>query len=164
MATRDEFLQIRRQQNILATSFLTIGCRCVISSKIPSNGVARRLIGRVMVPSGTPRGGEEQRNAPASDDKIGGRTRQVKQPPARRGRTPVYTTAQQILRDLGRRVKAIREGQGISVAQLASRTNIAPQTIIHFEDEGRPIRFFVMHQIAESLGYDLEFLLKQRAG
>lgn len=108
--------------------------------------------------------GEKGESESRKGESIGGKKRRIAPQPTRRGRAPVQTAAQTVLRNLGLRIKTIREEQGLSVAQLAGQTNIAPQTIIHFEDDGRPIRFLLMHQIAECLGYDLDFLLSKKAG
>ncbi len=62
---------------------------------------------------------------------------------------------------LGARLKALREEQKLTVAQVAKTTGIAPQTIIQLEESGRPIRFPVMYQIAECLGHKLEFRLSK---
>ncbi len=93
------------------------------------------------------------------EKKIGGQLRKTDDKPRRRGRPATRPPADEILRNLGRRLKAVREEQKLSVAQVAKKTNIAPQTIIRLEEAGRPIRFPVMYQIAESLGYKLDFRL-----
>jgi transcriptional regulator with XRE-family HTH domain len=66
-----------------------------------------------------------------------------------------------MLLNLGTKLKAIRKEQKLSVAQVAKKTGIAPQTIIQLEESGRPIRFPVMYQIAECLNYKLEFRLSK---
>jgi len=81
--------------------------------------------------------------------------------PAHRGRPAARSPAEEILLSLGTKFKAIREEQKLSVAQVAKRTGIAPQTIIQLENSGRPIRFPVMYQIAECLNFRLEFLLSK---
>jgi len=97
---------------------------------------------------------------PEEPDKyIGGRARKTPNGGPKRGRPPQHTPAEQILVNLGSRLKSLREEQQLSVAQVAKRTGIAPQTIIQMEDTGRPIRFPVMYDIAESLGHRLEFRL-----
>jgi|GEM_PF-2729455 len=94
-----------------------------------------------------------------SEKLIGGRARSTPGGSSKRGRPPQHAPAEQILVNLGKRLKALREEQELSVAQVAKRTGIAPQTIIQLEDSGRPIRFPVMFDIAESLGHRLEFRL-----
>lgn len=102
---------------------------------------------------------------PQKPDKlIGGRARNTPEDSSKRGRPPKRTPAQQILVNLGAKIKAIREEQDLSVAQVAKRTGIAPQTIIQMEDNGRPIRFPVMYEIADSLGHRLEFRLVKAKG
>ena len=93
------------------------------------------------------------------DKIIGGRPRKTDTGPTRRGRPPAHSSAEKILLALGSRLKAVREEQKMTVAEVARITGIAPQTIIQLEDSGRPIRFPVMFQIAECLGYRLEFRL-----
>lgn len=90
---------------------------------------------------------------------IGGRARSVARTSTRRGRPPSYSAAEKILMNLGARLKTLREEQQMSVAQVAKKSGVAPQTIIQLEEAGRPIRFPVMHQIAECLGHKLEFRL-----
>lgn len=92
---------------------------------------------------------------------IGGQARKTKGGPARRGRPPARTSAEKILLSLGARLKSLREDQKLSVAQVARKTGIAPQTIIQLEESGRPIRFPVMYQIAEALGHKIEFRLSK---
>ncbi len=98
------------------------------------------------------------------DKYIGGRARNVPDGSPKRGRPSQHTPAELILVNLGARLKAIREEQKLSVAQVAKRTGIAPQTIIQMEDTGRPIRFPAMYEIAECLGHRLEFRLVKAKG
>ena len=92
---------------------------------------------------------------------IGGHTRTTTSGSHRRGRPRAYSSAEKILINLGGRLKALREEQKMTIAQVAKKTGIAPQTIIQLEETGRPIRFPVMHQIAECLGHKLEFRLSR---
>ena len=96
-----------------------------------------------------------------SEPFIGGRSRKAPARPARRGRPPQHTPAEKILLSLGARLKTLREEKSLTVAQVAKRTGIAPQTIIQLEDTGRPIRFPIMFDIAECLGHKLEFRLSK---
>ena len=94
---------------------------------------------------------------------IGERSRKTESQPARRLRAPSYDASETILMYPRSSLKKIREKQKISVAQIAKKTGIAPQTIIQFEDTGRRIRFTLMHQIAECLGYELDLQLNRKS-
>jgi DNA-binding XRE family transcriptional regulator len=92
---------------------------------------------------------------------IGGHQHNTVKSSARRGRPPAYSPAEKILMNLGARLKTLREERGLTIAQVAKKSGVAPQTIIQLEETGRPIRFPVMHQIAECLGHKLEFRLSK---
>lgn len=58
--------------------------------------------------------------------------------------------------DLAKQIKAIREKKGISLASIARDLNVAPATLIKFEDRGHPVSLRVVNAMAEKLGCKLE--------
>ena len=62
----------------------------------------------------------------------------------------------QAIRALAESLKKVREAKGITVAKLAKQLEIAPATIIKFEDKGHPISVGIVNSIAEVLGCALE--------
>lgn len=63
--------------------------------------------------------------------------------------------------EFGLEMKAVREANGISVAALAKKINVAPATMIKFEDRGHPVSILIVLKMAAALGYELS--LEKRA-
>lgn len=52
-------------------------------------------------------------------------------------------------------LKAAREQQKISISSLAVKLDVAPATLIKFEDRNHPISIAVVSRLAQELGYTL---------
>ncbi len=60
------------------------------------------------------------------------------------------------VQDIAKAMKALREAKGQSIGKLAKELNVAPATIIKFEDRGHPVSIKIVTAMAESLGSTLE--------
>jgi len=65
------------------------------------------------------------------------------------------------LADLASELKSLRESKKISVTSIAKKLDVAPATIIKFEDRNHPVSIGVVLGIAESLGYTLNLSKKK---
>ncbi|MEZ6129121.1 MAG: helix-turn-helix transcriptional regulator [Planctomycetaceae bacterium] len=72
------------------------------------------------------------------------------------------TDSRNAVTDLGATMKAVREQSNMSVSQLAKKLNVAPATLIKFEDRGHPVSVLIVQRMANALGYDVT--LKKRSG
>lgn len=64
---------------------------------------------------------------------------------------------------LAAKLKALREEQNLSIAQLAKNTGVSPQTIINIEERSAPRTFPTLQKVASGLGHKLDFrLVKQQ--
>lgn len=61
-----------------------------------------------------------------------------------------------VLQKLAHSFKAVREKSGQSVAQIAKELEVAPATLIKFEDKGHPISIKIVLELATHLGCTLE--------
>ena len=60
------------------------------------------------------------------------------------------------VQDIAKAMKALREEKGQSIGKLAKELNVAPATIIKFEDRGHPVSIKIVTAMAERLGSTLE--------
>ncbi|HIE97633.1 MAG TPA: helix-turn-helix domain-containing protein [Planctomycetes bacterium] len=60
------------------------------------------------------------------------------------------------VQDIAKAMKALREAKGQSIGKLAKELNVAPATIIKFEDRGHPVSIKIVTAMAERLGSTLE--------
>ncbi|MDG1896332.1 MAG: helix-turn-helix domain-containing protein [Fuerstiella sp.] len=60
------------------------------------------------------------------------------------------------VQDIAKAMKALREAKGHSIGKLAKELNVAPATIIKFEDRGHPVSIKIVTALAERLGSTLE--------
>lgn len=59
------------------------------------------------------------------------------------------------LKGLAEAVKAAREAKKVSIGALASKLDVAPATLIKFEDRQHPISVGIVARLADELGYSL---------
>ena len=62
--------------------------------------------------------------------------------------------------ELAASLKAAREGQGVKLSALARDLNVAPATMIKFEERNHPVSVAIVLQMADKLGYQLELKKK----
>ncbi|MCR9200604.1 MAG: helix-turn-helix transcriptional regulator [Planctomycetaceae bacterium] len=86
--------------------------------------------------------------------KVGGRSATPGATWAKLGRRKLET--EETFSQLGIELKKIREDQKISVSKLAKDLEVAPATLIKFEDRGYPISIKVVSAMANRLGYTLK--------
>ena len=63
--------------------------------------------------------------------------------------------------ELGAELKAIREAKGLSIGHMARQLDVAPATIIKFEDRGYPVSVKVVNGLALQLGYQIKLVDSQ---
>ncbi len=61
-----------------------------------------------------------------------------------------------VVHQLATSLKQIREAQGESIAKVAAELDIAPSTLVKFEEKGRPISVQVVLALAQYLGCSLK--------
>jgi len=94
--------------------------------------------------------------------KIGGRNAKPTILVRRSGRRKRATPAEAAVAELADQFRAAREAKGLTVAELAKATDIAPETILQFEDLTRPLMFVKLHTIAAALDHDFVCQLKPK--
>lgn len=92
--------------------------------------------------------------------KIGGVSESIKLDWGKIGRRKIDD--EESLMQLAVEVKAAREAKGLSIGQLARKLDVAPATIIKFEDRGYPVSIKVVNGMAMLMGYKLQ-LVEQSA-
>lgn len=86
---------------------------------------------------------------------IGGTTRGQKQATwPKVGRKRLATEADPI-ESLAKEIKAAREAKKISIGTMAKQLDVAPATLIKFEDRYHPISVGIVLRMAERIGYSL---------
>ena len=60
------------------------------------------------------------------------------------------------IKDLATTLTQLREDQGLTVTQVAKELEIAPATLIKFEDRCYPVSIKVVIALAEKLGHELQ--------
>ena len=98
----------------------------------------------------------ERRSPQTSPGKVGGRERTI-EPSGdwpRVGRRPSEEVA--LLASLAADFKSIREAKGISIAQLAKRTNTAPATLIKFEERAAKLPLMLLLELSSNIGATLK--------
>jgi len=65
------------------------------------------------------------------------------------------------LLSLANRMNALREAQGITKRELARASGLSAPTIQRFEEQGQPVNFTALYEMATVLGHNLEFRLKK---
>lgn len=65
------------------------------------------------------------------------------------------TAKEDPLKDLSAAVKAAREAKKLTISSLATKLDIAPATLIKFEDRQHPVSIGIVAKLAEELGYTL---------
>jgi ribosome-binding protein aMBF1 (putative translation factor) len=99
----------------------------------------------------------KRRKSEESPGKVGGRERTTELAEwPRVGRRPADEAA--FLLDLAEEFKSLREAKGISIAQLAKRTNTAPATLIKFEDRASKIPLTLLAEICTEIGAKLKIV------
>ena len=66
--------------------------------------------------------------------------------------------------NLAAELKKLREQRGVSVSKLAKELEIAPATLIKFEDKGHPVSIKVVSAFAQHLGCELQISRSARTG
>lgn len=61
-----------------------------------------------------------------------------------------------LIQSLGNTLKEYREAAGLTVAQLAKELQVAPATVIKFEEKGYPVSIKIVLAMATQLGCTLE--------
>lgn len=97
-----------------------------------------------------------RRSKSTSPGKVGGRTGSSGGTWAKLGRRKLESD--ETYSALGVELKKIREGLKISVSKLAKELEVAPATLIKFEDRGYPISIKVVSAMANRLGYQLKLV------
>ncbi|MEZ6060114.1 MAG: helix-turn-helix transcriptional regulator [Planctomycetaceae bacterium] len=93
---------------------------------------------------------------------IGGRNAKVSPAVSRHVRRTRISAAEMALAKLADEFQSLREQKGMSVAQVAKASEVAPQSIIQFENRTRPMMFDKLHAIAAALGHDLVLTLRPK--
>lgn len=97
-----------------------------------------------------------------SAPQIGGTTRGQKQATwPKVGRKPLATESDPI-EFLARELKAAREAKKISIGAIAKQLDVAPATLIKFEDRYHPISVGIVVRMAERLGCSLTLTKKPK--
>ena len=86
--------------------------------------------------------------------KVGGRSAKPGATWAKLGRRKLESD--ETFSELGVELKKIREDQQITVSKMARDLEVAPATLIKFEDRGYPISIKVVSAMANRLGYQLK--------
>lgn len=60
------------------------------------------------------------------------------------------------IQKLGQKFRDLREKEEISVTELARKLNVAPATLIKFEEKGYPVSIKIVLMMADQLGYTLD--------
>lgn len=94
-----------------------------------------------------------RRKNSSAPGKIGGRNPEAKLTWAKVGRKRL--DEDQTIAELGAELKSIREKKGLALASVAKKLDVAPATIIKFEDRGYPVSIRIVHALAKHLGYKL---------
>ena len=87
--------------------------------------------------------------------RVGGRNgdgRQLDWPKVGRRRVETAHSVQTIASAL----KSVRESKGVSLTSLAKELEVAPATLIKFEEKGHPVSIGVVNAMAKKLGCTLE--------
>lgn len=95
-----------------------------------------------------------RRNEASRPAKVGGRSTAPGATWAKLGRRKLESD--ETFSQLGVELKKIREDQKITVSRLAKDLEVAPATLIKFEDRGYPISIKVVSAMANRLGYTLK--------
>lgn len=97
-----------------------------------------------------------KKKAVGQSPKIGGTVRGRKQPSwPKVGRKRLDQGADPV-EPLAQAMKKAREAKKMPIGSLARELNVAPATLIKFEERNHPISVGIVLQMAEKLGYELE--------
>lgn len=97
-----------------------------------------------------------RRKSTTPPGKIGGLNESIKLDWGKVGRKKLNDDTSLV--EMGAELKAIRQQQGVSLGSLAKRMDVAPATIIKFEDRGYPVSIKVVNGMAAQLGYKLQLV------
>lgn len=67
------------------------------------------------------------------------------------------------LNNLGKRIKKLREEKGLSIRELARKSNLSPASIIEIEKGERNFRFTTLYEISNGLSLELDELIDDAA-
>ena len=105
---------------------------------------------------------EKAVGAGSSPPKIGGRNAKPAVTARRSGRRRRLSAAEVTLARLAEAMRIRREEKGMSIAEVARASGIAPQSILQFERQTRPMLFTKLHAIAAALDRELVWKLELR--
>ena len=109
---------------------------------------------------------EKAVGAGSSPPKIGGRNAKpavtARRSGRRSGRRRRLSAAEVTLARLAEAKRIRREERGMFIAEVARASGIAPQSILQFERQTRPMLFTTLHAIAAALDRELVWKLELR--